>query len=329
MYQQSSGSLSELTFEADESGAVATSISNSGIIGGQEVPPKGMPLPGYWTTTGGAALLTIDYDAWTQATGANNTGVIVGWWGASGSPGSGAVAWNGPDYAVETDLPHLPCDECDRLPVQVNAVNDAGVIVGMSLYVPCGNAIPCTTSPPGYDGNEAVEWNLATVIASCYPLTSACQAAVTDLNPAGTSDSMANDINNATPPLIVGVAGNHAALWSAPGKLTDLGTLPADSESAANAVNDAGEIVGESQSASGSSRAFVYVNGQMYDLNSLIDPTTSIPASTTLSNAVSINSNGWIAVNATVTTTGPYGDNGTTTTETVNAPNAYLLIPSH
>jgi probable HAF family extracellular repeat protein len=78
---------------------------------------------------------------------------------------------------------------------------------------------------------------------------------------------------------IVGDSGLEADTWTsdAPrhathykdGILTDLGTL-GGKNSAAESVNDAGAIVGKSETAgSGSDHAFLYVNGQMTDLGTL------------------------------------------------------------
>ena len=53
--------------------------------------------------------------------------------------------------------------------------------------------------------------------------------------------------------------------------LTDLGTLPGNHESQANALNDRGEVVGSS-----GSRAFLYSGGKMIDLGA---PSSSIPPS--------------------------------------------------
>src|SRR6185437_9449740 len=57
MYDENSSALTELTFEPSELGAIATDISDSGIITGEEYDAKDDPYPGYWTVTGGAMLL--------------------------------------------------------------------------------------------------------------------------------------------------------------------------------------------------------------------------------------------------------------------------------
>jgi probable HAF family extracellular repeat protein len=78
----------------------------------------------------------------------------------------------------------------------------------------------------------------------------------------------------------------HAFLWDKKEGLKDLGTLEGYSVSAyANWINDAGEIVGESDSLT-ASRAFLWKNGAMTDLGTV--------AGDTCSGAKSINSRGQI-----------------------------------
>ena len=67
----------------------------------------------------------------------------------------------------------------------------------------------------------------------------------------------------------------------------------------ATAANDNGVIIGNYGQSGTTSRAFLYENGQMYDLNSLIDPSGAPAGTISLQQAVSISANGWIAVNGT------------------------------
>ena len=64
----------------------------------------------------------------------------------------------------------------------------------------------------------------------------------------------------------------HAFLWTEEDGMQDLGTLPGDAKSQAYAVNDSGLIVGLSciDEACGNTRAFVWQDGTMTDLNSLV-----------------------------------------------------------
>ncbi len=61
----------------------------------------------------------------------------------------------------------------------------------------------------------------------------------------------------------------HGFLWTEKTGLRDLGTLPGDFASAALGINDTGEVVGVSFDASFNSRAFLWHNGRMIDLNKL------------------------------------------------------------
>ena len=63
----------------------------------------------------------------------------------------------------------------------------------------------------------------------------------------------------------------HAFLWTREAGMKDLGTLPADVDSAGLGINDRGEVVGVSFDGSGNPRAFLRRNGEkMTDLNTLV-----------------------------------------------------------
>jgi probable HAF family extracellular repeat protein len=120
---------------------------------------------------------------------------------------------------------------------------------------------------------------------------------ITLLAPNVTTFNVANGLNDIDD--VVGVSGDHAFLYHR-GILSDLGMLPGDASSSANAINNKGEIVGVSVAADGvTSRAFIYLNGQMYDLNTLLDTASPIAGSVKLEEAVGINSHGRIAANGT------------------------------
>jgi probable HAF family extracellular repeat protein len=82
--------------------------------------------------------------------------------------------------------------------------------------------------------------------------------------------------------------------------MSDLGTL-GGVNSYGYAVNSSDQVVGKSQTSNGSEyHAFLYSNGQMVDLNTLIasDPNS---VGVTLTSAVGINDEGWIVANGTAT----------------------------
>jgi probable HAF family extracellular repeat protein len=84
---------------------------------------------------------------------------------------------------------------------------------------------------------------------------------------------------------------NQAFLWQN-GVFTDLGTVPGDVVSESHAINDPGQVVGQSCDANGNCRAFLWENGAMTDLNALIP--TSSPLYLGLYDASGINSRGEI-----------------------------------
>jgi probable HAF family extracellular repeat protein len=273
IYQQSSGALNELTLDPPEAGAYANGISNSGVIAGAEVPAGGSPLPGFWTAAGGAMLLTGDYQSFAQAVAADDDGTIIGNYGQSGTVSSLPLVWSASGYA-ETTLPGLQCTDCTRVDVTASSINDGGLIVGSSSYS---------------SGMHAVEWHNG-AIADLGALQGAEYSAAYSINASGAVVGGSRTGQSSGAP-------THAVLYQQ-GVLTDLGTLTGDSSSSANSINDGGQIVGVSQSDT-AMRAFLYQNGRMYDLNTLIDSASPLLGVVSLQQAVSVSANGWIAVNGT------------------------------
>jgi probable HAF family extracellular repeat protein len=85
----------------------------------------------------------------------------------------------------------------------------------------------------------------------------------------------------------------HAFLCSSSGQMQNLGTL-GGSYSWASGINDSGQVVGYASVSSGSNHAFLYANGQLQDLNSLI----SSASGWTLGSASAINDAGQIVAEA-------------------------------
>jgi probable HAF family extracellular repeat protein len=98
----------------------------------------------------------------------------------------------------------------------------------------------------------------------------------------------------------------HAFLWK-DGVKTDLGTLEGDPSSFAFGLNSKGQVVGNSGSANGT-RGFLWENGKMFDLNTLVSPASKL----NLNFPTIINDRGEIAGQAQL----PNGDI-----------HAFLLIP--
>jgi len=135
---------------------------------------------------------------------------------------------------------------------QAMAINDLGQIVGIT-----GG---CQSGPtPALHG---LLWENDTV---------------TDLgNLGGHTFTFPQDINNQGE--VVGSSDlpgdtfpGHAFPWTRNSGIQNLGTLPGDFRSLAKGINDKGQIVGQSCDASGNNcRAFLWQNGVMTDLNTLV-----------------------------------------------------------
>lgn len=298
MYQQNSGALDDLT-QPGQDAAHATGINSGGTITGyvdlietiDGTPHVGAPEPAFWTASGGAVVLNGDGG---EAVAVNAGGTIVGEFFETGSSNTAAVMWNRPDYAP-TILPGLECDHCVRRFISASAINDAGIIVGRS---------------DSTNGTLAVEWQSGTV-TSLGALTDSGYSAASGINNSG--DIVGASTPTPPPPSTQHYGFEHAFLYHQ-GVMTDLGILAGDTDSSASSINDKGQVVGTSIDAVDHGRAFLYQNGQIYDLNTLLDPTSPLVGTIKLKEAVSINSKGWIAANGSDTR-----DNWT---------HAFLLIPS-
>jgi probable HAF family extracellular repeat protein len=78
---------------------------------------------------------------------------------------------------------------------------------------------------------------------------------------------------------LAGNASYHAALWQQVGKITDLGVVAGDDCSFASSINAKTQIVGASLPScafDNNTRAFLWQNGSILDLNTLIPPGASL-----------------------------------------------------
>jgi probable HAF family extracellular repeat protein len=162
-----------------------------------------------------------------------------------------------------TDLGTLP----GGTQSQGNAINDSGVVVGQAdtaksdthAFVTQGNSLTDLGTLAG--GTTGVGYT-----SKAFAINNAGQIV-------GTSSVLPS--------------GMHAFLYSG-GKMTDLGTLGGNSS--ANGVNSSGQVVGSSDNCC----AFLYANGVMTNLNSLIDPSDPMFGKVSLGAGVGINDSGWI-----------------------------------
>ena len=194
------------------------------------------------------------------ATGANNHSQIVGW--AENTVHDPtcvppqvlqfrAVVWESDGNQIH-ELPPLPGDTSGA----ATAINDKGQIVGISGT--CDQAVGRFTAA------HAVLWE---------------NGGVTDIgNLGGVAWNTPMAINQQGD--VVGFAGQpgddpdnpllHAFLWTRHEGIKDLGALPGDVYSEAHGINERRQVVGISCDAAGSCRAFLWQNGVMTDLNTLV-----------------------------------------------------------
>lgn len=237
-------------------------------------------LGGAYTTGGITELSTTEYFVYYgQAAAINNSGTIVGLAGTSAGTEHAFSYSNG----TMTDLGTLP----GRTGSQANGINDLGTIVGSSssntsthaFSYGNGGMIDLGTLYPGDFVSQANAIDDAgTIVGNSGQRAFSCSGgSMTDLGTLrpGDFNCQANAINNAG--TIVGASGGRA-FSCAHGSFTDLGYLDAtEPESAAYAINNSGAIVGFSYVRTGGPTSFAYVghaflysNGTMTDLNSLV-----------------------------------------------------------
>lgn len=196
------------------------------------------------------------------ATGANARGQIIGWAENTVQDPTcvppqvlqfRAVIWGPEEGQIEELLP-LPGDTSTA----ATAINNRGQVVGISGT--------CDQAVGRYTAAHIVLWEKGTVTDlgnlgapwwnTAMAINQRGHVAGFAGVPGGTADN----------PIL------HAFLWTRRDGIQDLGTLPGDVTSQANSINDRGQVVGTSCNAAGSCRAFLWEDGVMTDLNTLVAP---------------------------------------------------------
>ncbi len=219
--------------------------------------------------------------------GANNLGQAVGW-AENGTHDATCVAPQVLQFRAAIWGANGQIQELSPLPGETSsaatAINDRGQVVGISGI--------CDRAVGRFSAAHAVLWQdgTATDIGNLGGVAWNTPAAINHLGQVVGFSDLAGDES--------GAPNFHAFLWTRSGGIQDLGTLPGDSLSLAFGINDLGQVVGQSIGAGGS-RAFLWQNGVMTDLNTLVPP-----GSLQLVYANDINSSGEIAGGAFDPSTG-------------------------
>jgi probable HAF family extracellular repeat protein len=201
-----------------------------------------------------------------------------------------AVIW-GPQPGEMHELYPLPGDAVGL----ATAINDEGQAVGTSG--------PCQS--PNYIAH-AVLWQKDGTPVDLGNFGGETGNAATAINSRGEIIGFSD---------LAGDLTGHAFLWTQDAGLQDLGTLSGDYSSTAWGLNNEGQVVGQSCDQSQNCRAFIWQNGVMTDLNTLISSNSSLY----LTYGLDINDEGEITGQACVGVL----SNGTCTGESP----AFLAVP--
>ena len=194
------------------------------------------------------------------ATGVNSSAQVVGWaetpvrdptCNAPQVLQFRAVLWE-PKKSRMRQLRPLPGDSTSA----ATAINGQGQIVGIS-----GD---CDIAVGQLSARHSVLWEHDSVI-NIGDLGGDAWHTPMDINDGGDIVGFSN------PRGVVGIEFNpHAFLWTKARGIQDLGTLPGDDNSQGLGINKARQVVGVSSGAT--NRAFLWENGVMKDLNTLVGP---------------------------------------------------------
>ena len=201
--------------------------------------------------------------------------------------GNGSVGWDINDSGQVTGSKFSGTDHAFLY--SGGTMLDLGTFAGNGgLYFGEGRDINDSGNVTGYSTTAGLAANHAFLYAS---------GAMQDLGTLGGRDSFGmgiNDIGDVTGrAYLAGDSAYHAFLYSA-GIMHDLGTLSGGNNSQGLDINATGQVVGRAETATGE-HAFLYDNGQLLDLDALLDlGDPDVAGGLVLSQANGINDSGQI-----------------------------------
>jgi probable HAF family extracellular repeat protein len=246
------------------------------------------------------------------AAGVNQWGEIVGWAETAAHDSTcvypqvlqfEAVAWSRTN-AVRA-LPPYPGDSDGA----ATAINDDGDVVGISGT--CDNAVGAATAAHALIWRHGQPILIPTFGGKGWNTPA-------DINNRGQVVGFADMPDDVVDGVLTAVPLPYGFIWSEAMKTQKILPLPGDSYTIAYAINDAGQVVGQSFGGPEGSRAFIWQNGKTYDLNGLVPAGSALY----LVFAEGINNRGEITGGACVLVDGACPASGAITP-------AFLLVPVH
>jgi probable HAF family extracellular repeat protein len=289
-------------------------MNNMGQVAGYGDAPNGMSVHGFtWDGNELIQIVPLNYPNGGQswAYGLNDYGDVVGY-STNGGLSIHAFLWDG-NQVLDLGTPSWATVDYSR----AEDINNGGTIVGFAGGVPYDlrGFIKHDTvwdEIPTFGGNESRAYavnELDDVVGytrnedgkfRAFGIPNGDISQMTDIGDLGGGASQAFDVNNNR--VIAGQSKGvdeywHAYTWSLEIGMKDLGTLGGN-ESYAWAINDEGIVVGKSQMKNGGTHGFIWMDGEMYDVNNFIIPDLEV----TIVNIRGITSDGQLAA------TGEYPD---------------------
>lgn len=273
------GQLSYLPDEPGDLGDSASAINVFGDVAGAVQDGNGASHPVLWSRTGAITDLPGG-SVYGQASGINDFGVAVGYVNGANLLSS-PVRWSADGKKVTT----LPVPQGTVFGT-ADAINDAGTILGNAnlktgnqplLWCPDGRITDLATPTVDRYGHAYALNLFGTSVGyavgqkyQTYPVRWSRDGQVTVLS--GSQEGQANGINDRG--VAVGEVSTGTSIfavrWSPDGQPMLLNNLPGALGSSAWGINDAGYIVGETETAGYQDDAVEWTpNGQVIDLSAL------------------------------------------------------------